>query len=89
MQNFMSHLMRTRSLKVLHLKPEVSQYIAIHATITARDFFLANFYPSSPFICIFSKTSPEFFSVLVFASTGSCVGPHNKIGHPAGCQFPC
>ena len=20
---------------------------------------------------------------------GSCVGPQNKIGHPAGCRFPC
>ena len=26
-----------------------------------QDFFLANFYPSGPFTCIFSKTSPEFF----------------------------
>ena len=40
-----------------------SQYIAIHATLTARDFFLANFYPSSPFTRIFSKTSPDFSSV--------------------------
>ena len=44
-------------LKVLPLKPGVGQYIAIHATLTARDFFLANFYPSSPFIYIFSKVS--------------------------------
>ena len=29
--------------------------------LTARDFFLANFYPSGPFCCIFSKTSPKFF----------------------------
>ena len=46
-----------------------SQYIAIHATLTARDFFLANFYPSSPFTCIFSKTSPESFPVLAVANT--------------------
>ena len=31
------------------------------ATLTARNFFLAYFYPSSPFTCIFSKTSPDFF----------------------------
>ena len=37
---------------------------AIHATLTFRDFFLAYFYPSGPFTCIFSKTSPDF----------SCVG---------------
>ena len=61
-QKLRSRLLRTQSLKVLPLKPGVGQYIAIHAAaLTARDFFLANFYPSSPFACIFSKTSPEFF----------------------------
>ena len=45
-----------------------------HTYMAARDFFLANFYPSSPFTYIFSKTSPEFFSVLAVANTGSCVG---------------
>ena len=43
------------------LKPGVGEYIAIHATLTARDFFLANFYPSGPFTCIVSKISSEFF----------------------------
>ena len=38
-----------------------TKYIDMHATLTARDFFLANFYPSGPFTCIFSKISPEFF----------------------------
>ena len=56
-QKVKSHLMRTQSLSVLPLKPGVGQYIAIHATLTARDFFLAYFYPSSPFTSIFSKTS--------------------------------
>ena len=28
--------------------------------LTARDFFLANFYPSGPFACIFSKPLPSF-----------------------------
>ena len=30
-----------------------------------------------------------FFPALAVANTGSCVGPQNKIGHPAGCRFPC
>ena len=52
--------MRTQSLKVLPLlKPGVGQYIAMHATLTSRDFFLANFYPSGPFTCVF------FFVVVV------------------------
>ena len=27
--------------------------------------------------------------VLAVANTRSCVGLQNKIGHPAGCRFPC
>ena len=60
-QKLKSHLMRRQSLHVLPLKPGVRQYIVMHATLIARDFFLANFFPSCPFTCIFSKTSPEFF----------------------------
>ena len=44
--------------------PAVGQHIAIHATLTARDLFLAYVHPSGPFTCIFSKTFPDF----------SCVG---------------
>ena len=40
-QKFKSHLVRTQSLNVISLKPGVGQYIAIHATLTARDFFLS------------------------------------------------
>ena len=59
-QKLKSHLMRTQSLKILPLKPGVGQYKAIHATLTARDFFLVNFYPSGPFTCIFPKLHPSF-----------------------------
>ena len=68
-QKLKSHLVRTQSLNVLPFKPGVGQYIAIHATLTARDFFLAYFYTSGPFTCIFSKTCPEFFPVLAVANT--------------------
>ena len=64
MQKLKSHLVRTQNLNVLHFKPGVGRYIAIHATLTARDFFLAYFYTSGPFTCIFSKPLPIF----------SCVG---------------
>ena len=56
-----SHLVRTQSLNVLPFKPGVGQYIAIHATLTARDLFFTYTYPSGLFTCIFSKTSPIFF----------------------------
>ena len=59
-QKLGSHLVSAQSLIVLPLKPGVGPYIAIHATLTARDFFLAYFYPSGPFTCIFPKTSPVF-----------------------------
>ena len=67
-QKFKSHLVRTQSLNILPLKPGVGQYIAIHATFTARNFFLAYFYPSVPFTCIFSKPLP-IFSLLAVANT--------------------
>ena len=88
-QKLKSHLVRTQSLNVLPLKPGVGQYIAMHATLTARDFFLVYFYTSGPFTCIFSKTSPDFSLCWLWLTHGSCVDPQNKIGHPAGCRFPC
>ena len=64
MQKLKSQLKRTQSLKVLPLKPGVGQYTATHATLTARDFFLAHFYSSGPFIWIFfQKPFPSFSSV--------------------------
>ena len=56
-----THLLRTQSSKILPLKPEEDQKIAMHATHTARDFFPANFYSPAPFTCIFSRTPLEFF----------------------------
>ena len=70
--------MRTQSLKVLPLKSGVGQYFAMHATLKARDFFLANFYPPGPFTCIFSKTSSNFFPVLAVANTGSLLARRIK-----------
>ena len=67
-QKLRSRLMRTQSLNVLPLKPGVGQYIAIHATLTARDVLLAYFYLSGPFTCIFPKPLP-IFPVLAVAST--------------------
>ena len=60
-QTLKSQLVRLQSLNVLPLKPGVGQYIAIYAMFTAKDFFLAYFYPSSPFTCTFSKTFHNLF----------------------------
>ena len=48
-------------LKRSPLKLGVGQYIAKHVTLTARDFFLVYFYPSSPFVCIFFQNLSRFF----------------------------
>ena len=81
-QKLKSHLLRTQNLKVLSLKPGVFRYLATHATLTARDFFLANFYHFGPFTCIFSNLS-RVFHALAVANTSSGAGPQNTIGHPA------
>ena len=70
MQKVKSHVVRTQSLNTLPLKPGVGQYIATHATLTARDFFLANFYPSGPIICIFFPKPLPISPVLAEANTG-------------------
>ena len=63
MQKLKSHLVRAQSLNVLPSQPGVGQHIALHAMLTAKDFFLAYFYPSSPFTCIiFYQNLPLFFS---------------------------
>ena len=86
-QKLRTHLLRTQSSNVLHLKPRVSQNIATHASPTARDFFLeliTTNLVSSPSIFFFPNLS-LVFPVLALANTGSCVGvgPRNKLGHPA------
>ena len=87
-QKLKSHLMRAQSLKVLPLKPGVGQYIAMHATHTAGNFFLANFYLPVNSPAFFSlKNLSRVFPVLAVANTSSCVSPQNKIGHPAECRF--
>ena len=55
----------------------------MHATPTARELFLANFYPSGPFTFIFFQNVTRVFPVLAVAYTGVCVVPQNKLGHPA------
>ena len=60
-QKLKTHLLRTQSSQVLPLKPGERPYIDMYVTPTARDFFLDYFYPTGPFTCIFSETSPDFF----------------------------
>ena len=37
----------------------------------------------------FYRNLSRFFLCWLWLTQGSCVGPQNKIGHPAGCRFPC
>ena len=65
-QKLKSHQVRTQSLNVLPVKPGIGQDIAMHAMLTARNFFLPYFYLFNPFTCIFSKTSSDFFLLLLW-----------------------
>ena len=77
-----SHLLWTRNLKFLPLKPGVGQYIAIHPTPTARDSsLLISTHPVH--LPAFFQNLSRVFPVLAVANTGFCVGPQNKIGPPA------
>ena len=60
-QKLKSHLVGTQSLNILPLKPGVGQYVAVHAALTASDFFLAYFNLPVHSPAFFSQTSPEFF----------------------------
>ena len=77
-QKLKSHLVRTQSLNVLPFKPGVSQHILPGLFLPFQSIHLH-----------FFQNLSRFFPVLAVANTGSCVGPQNKIGHPAGCRFPC
>ena len=97
-QKSRSPLLRTKSSKFPPLKPGVGQNITMHASLTAKNFFLSNF--SLPglftffFLSFFSFFFLSFFlffpqnvsrvsSVLVVAKAGCCVGPNGITGHPA------
>ena len=84
----MSHLVRTQSLNVLPLKPGVGQYIAIHATLTSRDF-------SSLLISTLPVHSPAFipkpfpiFPVLAVANTWFLCRPAEWNRSPCRMQVP-
>ena len=69
-QKLKSHLVRTQSLNGLSLKPGVGQYIAIHAMLTARDFFLSCLFVHFQSIHLhFFQNLCQFFPVLAVANT--------------------
>ena len=37
----------------------------------------------------FFQNLSRFLLCWLWLTHGSCIGPQNKIGHPAGCRFPC
>ena len=49
---------------------------------------LCLFLPFRSFPLHFFQNLFRFFPVLAAANTGSCAGPQNKLGHPAGCRLP-
>ena len=85
-QKLKSLLVRTQSLNVLPLKPGVSSH-TFYAY--CQEFFPCLFLPFQSVHLHFFQNLSWFFPALAVANTSSCVGPQNKIGHPAGCRFRC
>ena len=67
-----------------------SRSVYSHTRCAYCQGFLPRLFPSFRSIHLhISQNLSRFSPVLAVANTGSCVGPQNKIGHPAGCRFPC
>ena len=64
------HLLNSQSSK-----PGAGKFVAMHVMPTAWDFFLTNFYPSGPFICIFSPKPLLSFSCLGYGQHRFLCGP--------------
>ena len=79
-------LLRTLGLQNLTISDFVEVLCYYHYLIEEGHICL--FLPLRSIHLHFSKTS-RFFPVFAVANTGVCVGQQNKIGHPAGCRFPC
>ena len=54
-----------------------------------QGFLSGLFLPVSSIYLHFFQNPSRFFLCWLWLTHGSCVGPQNKIGHPAGCRFPC
>ena len=89
MQKLKSRLVRTQTLNVLLVTPGVGQHIAVHATLPATDFLPCLFLPFRSIHLHFVQNLSWFFLCWLWLTHGSCVGPQNKIDHPAGSRFPC
>ena len=63
-QKLKSHLVRTQSSNVLPFKPGVGQYIAIHATLTAKGVLPCLFLPFQSIHLHFFQNLSQFFPVL-------------------------
>ena len=68
---------------VLPLKPGQGQNIAMHASPTARDFFLELIFTHWSIHLHFFQNLSRIFPKLAVDNTGSCVGLQDIIGHPA------
>ena len=86
-QKLKFHLVRTQSLNVLPLKPGVGQYTAMHATLTARNFFIVCFYPSGPFTCIFFPKLLPIFSWLISAPQWEAADAEIKVPSVENTEF--
>ena len=55
----------------------------------SKGFLPCLFLPARSIHLHFFKTSPDFFQCWLWLTHDSCVGPQNKLGHPAGGSLTC
>ena len=84
LQKLKTHLFRTQSSEVLPSKPGIGRYkpcmVRLFPTISFT--WLISGLPVHP-PAFSPQNLSRVFPLFVVANTGSCVGPQNKIGHPA------
>ena len=67
-----------------------SKSVYSHTCYAYRQGFLSClFLPFRSILLHFFQNPSQFFLCWLWLTHSTCVGPQNKIGHPAGCRFPC
>ena len=87
-QKLKSYLVRTQ-LKRSPFKAWSKSVYSLTCYAYCKRFLPCLFLPFRSIHLHFFKKPSRFFLCWLRLTHGSCVGPQNKIGHPAGCRFPC
>ena len=87
-QKLKSHLVRTQ-LERSPFKAWSRSVCSHTCNAYCQGFFPCLFLPYRPIQLHFFQNLSRFLLYWLWLTHGSCVGPQNKIGHPARCRLPC